>query len=165
MTKKITIKEETAAIDVGAKDLWDTLSEDERKQISLYLLIRYASSVKFNRNDEKKFKISEADAQELAIFKTNEYYNKHYFQLTKHPKLLWYLLCMCGNENKNIYYHEWIGYKKKNTDNKLSKLLEQQFPAMKLDEIELLISLNNKNDFKEYAKNLGLDDKEIKKIL
>lgn len=165
MTTKITVKELTAAIDTGSTDLWDTLSDEEKKSVSFYTAIRYASSVKLDAKDEKKYKISQSIAQETAIFKTNEYYNKHYFQISKHPKLLWHLLCMCGNENKNIYYHEWFGFKKKVSDNKLNKFLEQQFPSMKLSDIELLASLKNKKDIEEFAKELGFTDKDIKKML
>lgn len=155
MTEKITIKDETAAIDLGAKDLWDNFTDEQRKQISLYLLIRYASSIKTN----------DKDAQALAVFKTNEYYNKNFFALTKHPKLLWYLVCMCGNEDKKIYFHEWIGYKKKEGDNKILKFLESKYPNMKRDEIEMMAKLMDKNDIKEYARSLGMDESEIKKLV
>lgn len=155
MTDKITLKDETAAIDLGARLLWDTFTEDQRKQISLFLLLRYASSIR----------TSNRDAQELAIFKTNEYYNKHFFSLSKHPKLLWYLVCMCGNDEEKIYFHEWIGFKKKNSDNKIFKFLEEMYPDKNDAEIELMIKKSTKAELKQYAKDLGLDDKEIKKIL
>jgi len=155
MTDKITIKDETAAIDMGAKDLWDNFTDEQRKQISLYLLIRYASSIK----------TADSDAQALAVFKTNEYYNKNFFDLSKHPKLLWYLVCMCGNDEKKIYFHEWIGFKKKEGDNKITKFLESKFPNMKRDEIEMMARLSDKKDLKEFARELGMDDNEIKKVL
>lgn len=155
MTDKLTIKDETAAIDLGARDLWDNFTDEQKKQISLYLLIRYASSIK----------TSDSDAQSLAVFKTNEYYNKHYFNLTKHPKLLWYLLCMCGNEEKKIYFHEWIGFKKKESDSKLLKFLELKFPDKKRDELEIMSKIMDKKDIKELAINLGMSDDEIKKLI
>jgi hypothetical protein len=155
MSEKLSIKDETAAIDLGAKDLWDNFTEDQRKQISFYLLNRYASSVKTN----------DRDAQELAVFKTNEYFNKYFFNISKHPKLLWYLVCMCGNEEKKIYFHEWIGFKKKSDDNKILKVLEQLFPDMKTDELELMAAMTDKKEIKEYAKDLGMTDEEIKKLV
>lgn len=155
MTDKLTIKDETAAIDLGARDLWDNFTDEQKKQISLYLLIRYASSIK----------TSDSDAQSLAVFKTNEYYNKHYFNLTKHPKLLWYLLCMCGNDEKKIYFHEWIGFKKKESDSKLLKFLELKFPDKKRDELEIMSKIMDKKDIKELAINLGMSDDEIKKLI
>lgn len=155
MSDKLSIKEETAAIDLGAKHLWDEFSEEQKKQISFFLLNRYASSIK----------TSDREAQELAIFKTNEYFNKHFYTLSKHPKLLWYLLCMCGNEDKKIYFHEWIGYKKKSDNNKVLKVLEQFFPDKKQDELELLAKIIDTKEIKKYAEALGMSDQEIKKLL
>ena len=65
---KLPLKDILAAVDMGAKEIWKELSEEERKQVSFYLLNRYVSSQKGNR-----------DTQELAVFKTNEYYNKHFY--------------------------------------------------------------------------------------
>jgi hypothetical protein len=155
MSEKLTIKDETAAIDLGARDLWDNFTDEQRKTISFYLLNRYASSIK----------TSDREAQELAVFKTNEYFNKHFFSLSKHPKLLWYLVCMTGNEEKKIYFHEWIGFKKKNEDNKIFKFLESRFPHLKDDELELMAKITTKEEIKEYARSIGMDENEIKKML
>jgi len=155
MSDKLTIKDETAAIDMGARDLWDNFTEEQRKQISLYLLLRYASSIK----------TSDREAQELAIFKTNEYFNRNYFNLSKHPKLLWYLVCMTGNEEKKIYFHEWIGHKKKEGNNKIVRVLETLYPHLKEDELELMASLTTEKKVKERLRDLGWEDKDIKKAL
>lgn len=155
MSDKLTIKDETAAIDMGAKNLWDEFTDDQKKQISFYLLNRYASSIK----------TSDREAQELAVFKTNEYYNKYFFELSKHPKLLWYLVCMCGNDDKKIYFHEWIGHKKKSGDSKIYKFLETVYPDMKDDELELKALLMDTKEAKQLAKDLGMTDAEIKKLL
>lgn len=137
MQKKLPLKDVLAAIDLNAKDVWDELSDEERKQVSFYLLNRYVSSVKSTR-----------EKAELAVFKTNEYYNKGFFVLQKHKKLLWQLLCISGNTGK-IQYHEWIGYKHKKTSNKDQKELEKIYPNMKEDELQLMLSLMTKKEFKE----------------
>ena len=41
---KLPIKDILAAIDMGAKEVWDEFSDEERKQVSFWLLNRYASS-------------------------------------------------------------------------------------------------------------------------
>ena len=147
---KLPINDILAAIDMGALGVWDELSDEERKQISFYLLNRYVSSVKSNR-----------DAQELAVFKTNEYYNKHFFTLQKHKKLLWQLLCLSGN-TKDIMYHEWIGYKKKTGDNsKVTKYLMKMFPNMKTDEVELLARISTKKEIFALAADYGIDKKDV----
>jgi len=155
MSDKLTIKDETAAIDMGARDLWDNFTEDQKKQISFFILNRYASSIRTN----------DREAQELAVFKTNEFYNKYYFEIAKHPKLLWYLLCMTGNEQKKIHFHEWIGFKKKESDSKITKFLETVRPDLKADEIAILEKTVTKAELKELARDMGYEESEIKKML
>lgn len=155
MSDKLTIKDETGAIDMGARLLWDEFTDDQKKQISFFLLNRYASSIK----------TSDREAQELAVFKTNEYFNKNFFNISKHPKLLWYLICMTGNDEQKIYFHEWIGHKKKSGDNKIYKFLEDKYPNMKRDEIEMMAQMIDKKDVKQMAKDLGMTDAEIKKVV
>ena len=64
---KLPLKDVLAAMDMNAKNVWDELSDDERKQVSFYLLNRYASAVKGSKQDK-----------ELQILKTNQYYNKNF---------------------------------------------------------------------------------------
>jgi len=146
--QKLPVKDVLAAIDMGAKNVWDELDAEERKQVGFWLLNRYVSSVKGNR-----------DAQELAVFKTNEYYNKNYMEISKHQKLQWQLLCMSGNTQR-IEYHPWIGFKKKTQDNnKLVKVLEQIYPNMKQDEAELLARISTKKEIKQLAEEHNIDVK------
>ena len=149
-------KDMIPAIDLGIKELWDASTDDGRKDIigDLYNLNRYISNVK----------TSNIEVQQHFVLTVNEYYNKHWNTLQKHPKLLWMLLCLCSLDGKT-YYHEWIGNKKKsNNDNKKIKFLSQLYPNKKMDEIELLSKLMNDSDIKELAKDLGMSDNEIKKI-
>ena len=144
--QKLPIKDILAAIDMGGVSVWDELTDDEKKQVSFYLLNRYVSSVQGNR-----------DKQELAVFKTNEYYNKHFFTLQKHKKLLWQLLCLSGN-TKQIEYHQWIGHKKKSADNsKSAKFLAELYPNKKMDEIEMLAKIMSNKDIQALAKEYGMD--------
>ena len=139
-TQTLPVKDILAAIDMGATNVWDELSDEEKKQVNFWLLNRYVSSVKGNR-----------EAQELAVFKTNEYYNKNWNELgTRHPKLQWQLLCQTGNTGK-IEYHQWIGFKKKQSNNNATKLLQQIYPNMKQDEVELLARLSTKKELKQLA--------------
>ena len=146
--QKVPVKDVLAAIDMGAKSVWDELSEEERKQVGFWLLNRYVSSIKSNRDD-----------QELAVFKTNEYYNKNYMEVSKHQKLQWQLLCMSGNTQR-IEYHPWIGFKKKTQDNnKLVKVIEEIYPNMKSEEAELLARISTKKEIKQLAEEYGIETK------
>ena len=146
--QKLPIKDILAAIDMGAKNVWDELSDEERKQINFWLLNRYVSSVNGNR-----------DAQELAVFKTNEYYNKNWNEFgTRHPKLQWQLLCQSGNTGK-IEFHKWIGFKKKVGNNNAINFLQKLYPTMKQDEVELLARISTKKELKELAKDHDINVK------
>ena len=95
------------------------------------------------------------------MFKTNEYYNKHFFTLQKHKKLLWQLLCLAGN-TKKIQYHEWIGHKRKGSDNsKVAKLLRTLYPNKKEDEIELLAKISTKKEVLQLAKDNGIEEVKL----
>jgi len=145
---KLPVKDILAAIDMNAKSVWNELSDEEKKQVSFWLLNRYVSSVSGNR-----------DKQELAVFKTNEYYNKNWNVLgTRHPKLQWQLLCNTGNTGK-IEFHPWIGLKQKGSDDKAIKLLQQIYPNMKNDEVEILARISTKKELKEIAEEHGIDVK------
>jgi len=148
MNDKLPLKDILAAIDMGAKSVYDELSDDERKQINYWLLNRYISSV--NGNYEK---------QALAVFKTNEYYNKNWNELgTRHPKLQWQLMCQAGNTGK-IEFHKWIGFKQKGKSNsKGIKLLEKLFPNMKQDEVELLARISTTKELKQLAEEYGIEN-------
>jgi hypothetical protein len=140
------------ALDGGMRELYDAAGEDGKKDIKgdLWNLNRYMSSVKGSR-----------DKQELAVFKTNEYYNKNWNVLggTNHIKLQWLLLCQCGNTGKNEF-HPWIGFKKKAAGNNAAiKLLQQLNPNMKQDEVELLARISTKKELKELAKDHEIDIK------
>ena len=143
--EKIAIKEILSWIDNGESAIWDQLEDEHKKQISFWLLNRYVSGIQGSR-----------DKQELAVFKTNEYYNKHFNDIgvskdKGHPKLLWQLLCMCGNTGKNEF-HPWIGFKKRDgSTGKAMQLLEKLYPNMKTDEVELLARISTKKELKALA--------------
>ena len=146
--QKLPIKDILAAIDMGAKNIWDDLSDEERKQVSFWLLNRYVSSVKGN-----------FEKTAMAVFKTNEYYNKNYMEVSKHPKLQWQLLCQSGNTGK-IEYHPWQGFKKKTSDNnKAVKLIAEINPNMKMDEVELLAGTYTKKELKKLVEEYNIDIK------
>jgi len=149
---KLPVKDLLAAIDLNGKDVWDELDKDQRKQVSFWLLNRYVSSI---------IKASRIQT-ELAVFKTNEYYNKNWEVLgARHPKLQWQLLCMAGNTGE-IQYHQWIGLKQhKGVNNKAVNLLLEIYPNKKIDEVELLVKISTKAEIKALAREHGYDKVNI----
>jgi len=140
---KLPIKDILGAIDMGAKNVWDEFTDEEKKSVSFWLLNRYVSSVNGSTDD-----------QSLAVFKTNEYYNKNYMVVSKHTKLMWQLLCMSGNTQK-IQYHNWQGFKKKPTNSTAGaiKLFQELYPNMKQYEVEMLAGMHTKKELKQIAED------------
>ena len=151
--EKLAIKEILSWIDNGESAIWDHLEDDHKKQISFWLLNRYVASVNGSR-----------EKQELAVFKTNEYYNKHFNDIgvgkhNGHQKLMWQLLCLCGNTGKNEF-HPWIGFKKRDgSTGKAMQLLEKIYPHLKTDEVETLARISTKKELKQLAEEYEIDAK------
>jgi hypothetical protein len=147
-------KEMIPAVDMGMKELWDAASEEGQKEIKgdLWNLNRYISNVKTNNRE----------LQEHFILTVNEFYNKNWAEIAKHPKLQWMTLCMCSHETKKTYFHEWVGLKKQK--NKKEEFLANLFPNMKSSDIETLAAITTDKEIKEYAKDLGWDKKQIADI-
>ena len=151
---KLALKDILEAVDQGGRDLWDLFDEEQKKDVKFFLLNRYVSSVR----------TSNREVQEHFVLATNEYFNKHWNLLYKHPKLLWRLPCCCGYENKQAYFHEWIGNKKKAGEGKKLKLLQEMYPSRKMDELEMLADMMTTKELKHLAEEQCWDDKKIDKF-
>lgn len=158
MSNKVELKEKISAVDLNIRELWDELDEENQKALKgeLFILNRYISNVK----------TSDGEIQSKFVIAVNDYYNKNWFLLQKHPKLLWLLLCMCSYNGEKTFYHEWIGNKKKDgNDNKKVQFLAELNPAMKMHEVEMLAKITPTKEITRLAKDYGFEDKEIKKKL
>jgi hypothetical protein len=152
-TDPLSIANEMAAFDRKDREYYDKFTDEERKKFSTYLMLRYGASVE-----------GSADLQEWYLRATNERVNVNFFDIGRHPKLQW-LLCTSVSPDMGRQRHYWLGTKKKEGNNKASKFLAKLYPNMKSDEIELLAKINDKRDIDSLARNLGLDDKQIKSEL
>jgi len=148
---KLTLKEILPQIDKGNADWWDTLTAEQKKQVSFWLLTRYISSSNGTYTDTA-----------MAVLTTNEYYNKNWNTLgTKHPKLQWQILCMI-NEDRKSRFHKYLNLRRTaNSGSKAVKLLLKLFPNKKLDEVTLLARISTKEEIRKLAKSHGIEDKDI----
>ena len=144
-------KDMIPAVDMGIKELWDATTEDGQKEIKgdLWNLNRYVSNVKSNNRE----------VQEHFVLMTNYLYNKNWLEIQKHPKLQWQTLCMCSHDSKKTFFHEYIPLKK--TKNKKEEFLAEQFPNMKMADIETLAAVTTDDEIKQYCESLGWNKKEI----
>ena len=155
---EITLKEKLQSVDINQRDFWDSLNEENKKLLKsdFFILNRYISNVEGQSRE----------IQEHFVFAVNEYYNKDWFLLQKHPKLVWLLLCLCSYNGNKVFFHKWIGFKKKEgSDNKKIKFLASLNPTMKMSEVEMLAKLMPAKELSRLAKDYGFEDTEIKKQL
>jgi hypothetical protein len=152
---KLSIKSEMSAFDRKDRNFYDSLTDEEKKKFSPFLMIRYGATVTGN-----------ADLQAYYLMSCNERLNKHFFDVNtaQHKKLQW-LLATTVSPGMGNQYHLWIAPKKKTNDNKSIKFLRELYPHLKEDDLKLMSELNDKDDLKAYAKGLGWADKDIKKEL
>ena len=146
---KLSIQNEMAVFDRKDREFYNSLTDDERKKFSNFLMIRYGSSVQGSR-----------DLQEFYLISCNERLNKHFFAINKHPKLQW-LCATTVSPDMGTMRHNWIAPKKKETGTtSIKKQLMELYPNMKDDEIELMSTINTKKDIDAYLK---LSGQEVKK--
>jgi len=147
------------ALDLKDRGYYDKLSDQEKKGFAPFVLVRWASTV-----DGRVVGLDE-----WWVRATNENFNKNLLNLnsatTKHHKLQW-LMATTASPGMGKARHEWIGYKKKDkaTNNKIKKFFIEQFPLMKDDEIALLMDKVSNKELRQYCKDLGYHDREIKKL-
>ena len=147
-------KDMIPAVDMGIKELWDAATDEGQKEIKgdFWTLNRYISNIKS----------SDREMKEHYVLTTNEFYNKNWADIQKHPKLVWQSLCLASHESKKTQFHEWIPLKKQK--NKKEDFLAELFPNMKRTDVEALASITTDKEIKEYCADLGWDKKQINAI-
>lgn len=152
---KLNIKNEMAQFDRKNRAFYDSLSDEERRKFSPYLMIRWGSAV-----------IGDPDLQAYYVMSANERLNKNFFDIStsQHKKFQW-LLATTVSPGLGTKTHTWIAPKKKTTDNKAINFLRQRYPHLKEDDIRVLNEINTKDELKSLAKDMGWSDRDIKKEL
>lgn len=162
MSQKIQLNEILTAIDLDGKEVWDELTDEQKKSVVFFTLNRYISNVVPASKPFHRGKNPTVDEIGDFVINCNEFYNKHLFDImSKHPKLAWLSACAC-NDNAQLFNHDWLALKKEK--NKKLDFLSDLFPNTKLSDLETLSTLVTEKEIKEYCENLGWDKKQINAI-
>ena len=130
MSDKLTIANEMKMFDRKVRSFYDDLTAEEKKKFSNYLMIRWGSAVEGSR-----------ELQEFYVIATNERLNKHFFSVSKHPKLQW-LMATSVSPDLGTPRHNWIAPKKKEAGaSARRKALANMYPHYKDDEIDVMARL------------------------
>lgn len=115
------------AVDRRNKEFYSQLSDEQKKEFSPYMVMRWTSSIK----GSKQF-------QEHYLELTNEFLNKDFSVLYKHKKLYWMLASIIGIGRNQ--YHPWIGVSKKTKKEILADRFSSLYPSLNQDELTILLS-------------------------
>jgi len=146
---KLHIKNEMIQLDRKNRSFYEELSDEERKKFSLYLMIRWSSTV-----------AADSQTQAYYVQSCNHYLNRQFFSINRHPKLQW-LCATAVSPDIGCFDHHYIKPKKKETgSNDAKKQILELFPNMKLADIETLAAITDKKEIKEYLRERGCDGKD-----
>ena len=142
----LAIGNEMRQFDLKNRGFYDSLTDDEKKKISPYILIRWGSSVE-----------GSADLQEYYILSTNKKFNTGFFGVNtaKHKKLQW-LMATTVSPDIGSFRHTWIApHKKDSAGSKIRKQLAELFPEMADPELDTLAAITTQQDIDDYVEQLG----------
>ena len=152
---KLYIGNEMAAFDRKDRGYFDSMSDEEQKSFSPFLMIRWGATVD-----------SSEEMQEYYLRRLNQTLNRYFFNIgSQHKKLQW-LLATTVSPGMGKQRHTWLAAKKRESgNNKAEKFLRAMYPDYRDDEIKLLAEINTKDDLKELALTHGWTNEQIKKEL
>jgi hypothetical protein len=150
MANKLELSRILRAVDQKNYDFFNNLTEDEKKEFSPFVLMRFISNVD-----------GDPDIQEWFIEMTNECVNKNHWLLSKnHRGLLWKLFAATGIGS--VMYHSYMAASKKERSDRFVSLLMELHPSAKTEDLEILSIMMTKEDKSLLFDNLGFDKKQRK---
>ena len=130
------------------RTFYDELTAEEKKKFSNYLMIRWGSSVEGSR-----------ELQEFYVISCNERLNKHFFDMSKHPRLQW-LMATTVSPDLGTPRHPWIAPKKKEAGlSAKRKALMAMYPDYKDDEIDVMCEITTQKEIDAYHRAAGNEKK------
>lgn len=140
------------AADTRNKKFFDSLTEEERKGFSAWLVMRYLSSAES----------SQQEVVEHYLVMTNELVNAN-FSSVKDPEIIWNSMSVVGI-GKPIK-HPYIAPPKKgkNKKNLFRNWLNDQYPHLNDQELDLWLSSMTKEDKLDMLEQNHVRDKDIVK--
>ena len=148
MSDKLNIANEMRQFDRKNRSFYDELTAEEKKKFSNYLMIRWGSAVEGSR-----------ELQEFYVISCNERLNKHFFDVSRHPKLQW-LMATSVSPDIGTPRHPWIAPKKKEAGlSAKRKALMEIYPDYKDDEIDVMAQITSQKEIDAYHRASGKDKK------
>lgn len=151
--KKLDLTQVLSAFDLKNGEFYENLSDDEKKQYSALVLMRFMSSAP-----------DQGGNHEYHLLAVNDFVNRDFWTLSKHVDLQHRLLCLVGLGKKT--FHAWIAQDGKVAHkNNVKDFMKQMYEGINKQELELLIKKITPDEFYELALESGADDKRVEKLV
>jgi hypothetical protein len=146
---KLSIANEMTQFDRKNREFYDSLTDEERKKFSNYLMIRWGSAVQGSR-----------DLQEFYVIATNQRLNRHFFAVNRHPRLQW-LLSTTVSPGLGTQRHVWIAPRKKESGaTAMRRQLAEIYPHLRDDELDVMMKITTAKEITDYQRLSAQDTKK-----
>ena len=149
----LNIFNELKNIDYRNFDFYDSLTDEQQKQIAPYVIMRWASIAN-----------ESSGLNDYYLQAINQIVNINYWDISSHKELVWKLLCVTGAGE--VTRRTWIKFGDKQTRTpKIDKLIREDNPDLNDMEIEIVREKFTKESLTEYCRQHAFSDKETKEYL
>ena len=118
---------------------YNSLDDEQKKDIQPYTLTRWMSAIAGNESKHEKF------TKDI-----NNFVNTHFWELSKYKDLQMLLLESCGQPGWNK--HQWIPISKNTPKDKSYETLRKEFKTMSDDDFQQCYNSLDEKDIKEFLK-------------
>lgn len=157
---RLDIKEVLRRMDAKDRNYYDSLSDEDKKKLSPFMLIRWGASVD-----------GDPMLQHYYLAAANERLNKNFFDISAkdHKKLQW-LLATTVSPDMGSMFHPWIAFNQKKQSKsgystELINYFSELYPEYDITDIDVLLSINSEETISQHLSDRGLDTKTIKALL
>lgn len=148
---KMPIDQVMSAVDYRRRKFYEDLTDEQRKEVNLYMTQRWASQVQGDR-----------ELQEHYLLMVNDLSNIDFVATTSaHDELRWRVLALIGLGQK--MRHEFVPPRGQKKD-RIAEWLRELFPQLSDEEIELFRTINDQDVLKEAAGAMNVADKKVKEL-
>lgn len=134
-------------------DFYARCDEDQQKEITPFLLLRWVSLAQGHQAVAPEF--------------INEFVNQGFWGLYKHPELQWKMLCAIASEiSPRTPHHKWLKVPKyRSKTPRLDEFLLQKYPGISNAELDILRNKMTEEKVKSFIRAFGESDGTIKEIV
>lgn len=161
-TKKVykldMFRQTLPAIFARDKKFYRNRTQDEKDELSPWLVMRYMTSVKDSDQPNQLMLVNSLVNHNFSCFSEKKNQGKE-----GHKELQWMLLTLAHENISKV--DKFIKAPKGAVKNKLEEAILKHYPLLSDADLEMLLKINSDSDLEEFFKENGYDDKEIKVLL